>query len=74
MKFAHIKHGEQEPWRIKFAWFPVCIYDDYEERNYTVWLERYTEQRTWVIKKRPTKYGPMTRGGWDIKRKMIKEV
>ena len=74
MRSAHRKHGDQLPWRIRFAWFPVDIYDSHDERWYSVWLERYTEQRTWVVKQRPTKFGyDITCGAWEVQRKMIKK-
>lgn len=74
MKFQHHKHGDQTDWKVKFAWFPVSILDIQEDRWYTVWLERYCEKRTYIVKPRPTKFGLINMGKWDYDRTMIKKV
>lgn len=74
MRFQHPKDGDSKNWKVRFAWFPVVIYDSKEDRHYTVWWEHYRECKFYCVKLRPTKIGPVNMGGWDCERTMIEKV
>jgi hypothetical protein len=75
MKWSHARDGDTRPWRVRFAWFPTEIYDPTDDRWVTIWLERYTEQQTYVVKQRPTKFGyKILCGAWESQRKLIVKV